>query len=308
MATYVFQRLLWTVPVLLAVAAIAFVLMHAVPGGPWDRSKRLPPKAVENVNHAYGLDRPLWEQFGDYAFGLARGDLGVSFRSQNRPVSDVLADGIRVSGTLGLLALAVSVAAGVSLGVAAALWRNTVVDYATVVFATSAASVPSFILGMLLLVVFTAKLHWLPSGGWGTPEQAVMPVLALSALPAAYIARVTRASMLDVLDQDYVRTARAKGLHERVVVLRHMLRNALIPVLTVIGPLAAMLVTGSFIVEQVFAIPGIGRTFVTSISSRDYGVIMGTTLFYTFVVAMANLTVDVLYAVVNPRIRYETYG
>ena len=308
MATYVFQRLLWTVPVLLAVAAIAFVLMHAVPGGPWDRSKRLPPKAVENVNHAYGLDRPLWEQFGDYAFGLARGDLGVSFRSQNRPVSDVLADGIRVSGTLGLLALAVSVAAGVSLGVAAALWRNTVVDYATVVFATSAASVPSFILGMLLLVVFTAKLHWLPSGGWGTPEQAVMPVLALSALPAAYIARVTRASMLDVLDQDYVRTARAKGLHERVVVLRHMLRNALIPVLTVIGPLAAMLVTGSFIVEQVFAIPGIGRTFVTSISSRDYGVVMGTTLFYTFVVAMANLTVDVLYAVVNPRIRYETYG
>ena len=308
MATYVFQRLLWTVPVLLAVAAIAFVLMHAVPGGPWDRSKRLPPKAVENVNHAYGLDRPLWEQFGDYALGLARGDLGVSFRSQNRPVSDVLADGIRVSGTLGLLALAVSVAAGVSLGVAAALWRNTVVDYATVVFATSAASVPSFILGMLLLVVFTAKLHWLPSGGWGTPEQAVMPVLALSALPAAYIARVTRASMLDVLDQDYVRTARAKGLHERVVVLRHMLRNALIPVLTVIGPLAAMLVTGSFIVEQVFAIPGIGRTFVTSISSRDYGVIMGTTLFYTFVVAMANLTVDVLYAVVNPRIRYETYG
>jgi len=308
MATYVFQRLLWTVPVLLAVAAIAFVLMHAVPGGPWDRSKRLPPKAVENVNHAYGLDRPLWEQFGDYAFGLARGDLGVSFRSQNRPVSDVLADGIRVSGTLGLLALAVSVAAGVSLGVAAALWRNTVVDYATVVFATSAASVPSFILGMLLLVVFTAKLHWLPSGGWGTPEQAVMPVLALSALPAAYIARVTRASMLDVLDQDYVRTARAKGLHERVVVLRHMLRNALIPVLTVIGPLAAMLVTGSFIVEQVFAIPGIGRTFVTSISSRDYGVIMGTTLLYTSIVVIANLAVDLLYAIVNPRIRYESYG
>ena len=308
MAAYVFQRLLWTVPVLLAVAAITFVLMHAVPGGPWDRTKRLPPEALENVNHAYGLDRPLWEQFGDYALGLARGDLGVSFRSQNRPVSDVLADGIPVSATLGLLALAASVAAGVSLGVAAALWRNTVVDYATAVFATSAASVPSFILGMLLLVIFTAKLHWLPSGGWGTPEQAVMPFLALSALPAAYIARVTRASMLDVLDQDYVRTARAKGLHERVVVLRHMLRNALIPVLTIIGPLAAMLVTGSFIVEQVFAIPGIGRTFVTSISSRDYGVIMGTTLFYTFVVVMANLTVDVLYAVVNPRIRYETYG
>ena len=308
MATYVFQRLLWAVPVLLAVAAVTFVLMHAVPGGPWDRSKQLPPQALENVDHAYGLDRPLPVQFGDYLLGLARGDLGVSFRSHNRPVSDILADGIRVSGTLGLLALALSVSVGVTLGVAAALWRNSAIDYATVVFSTAAASVPSFIFGMLLLVLFTANLHWLPSGGWGTPEQAIMPVLALSALPAAYIARVTRASMLDVLDQDYVRTARAKGLRENVVVLRHMLRNALIPVLTIIGPLAAMLVTGSFIVEELFAIPGVGRTFVTSVSSRDYGVIMGTTLFYTFVVVVANLAVDVLYAIVNPRIRYDSYG
>ncbi|MEX2158195.1 MAG: ABC transporter permease [Dehalococcoidia bacterium] len=308
MAAYVFQRLLWTVPVLLAVAAITFALMHAVPGGPWDRSKQLPPQAVENVDHAYGLDRPLPVQFGDYLLGLARGDLGVSFRSHNRPVSDILADGIRVSGTLGLLALALSVVVGVTLGVAAALWRNSAIDYATVVFSTAAASVPSFIFGMLLLVLFTANLHWLPSGGWGTPEQAIMPVLALSALPAAYIARVTRASMLDVLDQDYVRTARAKGLRENVVVLRHMLRNALIPVLTIVGPLAAMLVTGSFIVEELFAIPGVGRTFVTSVSSRDYGVIMGTTLFYTFVVVVANLAVDVLYAIVNPRIRYDSYG
>jgi oligopeptide transport system permease protein len=308
MAAYVFQRLLWTVPVLLAVAAVTFALMHAVPGGPWDRSKRLPPQAVENVNHAYGLDRPLPVQFGDYVLDLAKGDLGVSFRSQNRPVSDILADGIRVSGTLGLLALALSVGVGVTLGIAAALWRNSAIDYATVVFSTAAASVPSFIFGMLLLVLFTANLHWLPSGGWGTPKQAIMPVLALSALPAAYIARVTRASMLDVLDQDYVRTARAKGLRENVVVLRHMLRNALIPVLTIIGPLAAMLVTGSFIVEELFAIPGVGRTFVTSVSSRDYGVIMGTTLFYTFVVVIANLAVDVLYAIVNPRIRYDSYG
>jgi oligopeptide transport system permease protein len=296
------------VPVLLAVAAITFVLMHAVPGGPWDRGKPLPPPALENVNHAYGLDRPLYQQFADYLLDLAHGDLGVSFRSQNRPVRDILADGIRVSATLGLIALGVSVGVGLTLGMASALWRNTVIDYATVAFATLAASVPSFILGMLLLVLFTAKLHWLPSGGWGTPQQLVMPVLALSALPAAYIARVTRASMLDVLEQDYVRTARAKGLRERVVVLRHMLRNALIPVLTVIGPLAAMLVTGSFIVEQVFAIPGVGRTFVTSISGRDYGVIMGTTLFYTTAVVVANLAVDVLYAAVNPRIRYESYG
>jgi oligopeptide transport system permease protein len=220
----------------------------------------------------------------------------------------VLADGAQVSATLGVLALALSTTVGMGLGVVSALRRNTILDYAAVAFATVSASVPSFILGMLLLVLFTAHLHWLPSSGWGSPRQAVMPVLALSALPAAYIARVTRAGMLDALSQEYVRAARAKGLRERVIVLRHVLRNALIPVLTVIGPLAVMLVTGSFIVEQLFAIPGIGRAFVTSIRARDYGVIMGVTLFYTFVVAVGNLTVDVLYAAVNPLIRYESHG
>lgn len=308
MISYLLQRILWIAPVLFAVAVVTFLLMHAVPGGPWDRSKRLPPEALENVNHAYGLDQPVWEQFGRYVFGLAQGDLGVSFRQRNRPVADVLSDGIRVSATLGVLALGLSVGAGVSLGVLSALRQNTFVDYATVTFATVSASVPSFILGMLMLVLFTGKLHWLPSGGWGSPQQAVMPVLALSALPAAYIARITRASMLDVLRQDYVRAARAKGLREQAVVLRHMLRNALIPVLTVIGPMAAVLVTGSVIVEQLFAVPGIGRTFVTSIAARDYGVIMGTTLFYALVVAVASLVVDVLYAAVDPRIRYETHG
>ena len=308
MTAYLLQRTLWIIPVLFAVAVITFVLMHQVPGGPWDQSKRLPPEALENVNRAYGLDQPMWEQFGRYILGLAQGDLGVSFRSRNRPVADVLGDGIRVSATLGALSLALSVTVGVGLGVVSALRRNSALDYAAVAFATVGASVPSFILGMLLLVVFTGQLHWLPSGGWGSPQQAVMPVLALSALPAAYIARLTRASMLDVLRLDYVRTARAKGLSERAVVLRHMLRNVLIPVLTVIGPLAALLVTGSFIVEQVFAIPGLGRTFVNSIGARDYGVIMGTTLLYASFVAVANLVVDALYAVADPRIRYQAHG
>ena len=308
MTAYLIQRVLWIIPVLLTVAIITFALMHLVPGGPWDRAKRLPPPAVENLEREYDLDRPVWEQFGRYMLGLAQGDLGVSFRSRNRPVAEVLTDGIRVSATLGALALVVSVTAGLGLGIASALRRNSALDYLGVAFATVGASVPSFILGMLLLVLFSAQLHWLPSGGWGSPKQAVMPVLALSALPAAYIARVTRASVLDVLQQDYVRTARAKGLREGVVALRHIVRNALIPVLTVVGPVAAMLVTGSFIVEQLFAIPGIGRTFVTSISARDYGVIMGVTLFYAFVVAVANLIVDLLYAVVDPRIRYEAHG
>ena len=308
MTAYLLQRIIWIVPVLLAVAVVTFVLMHQIPGGPWDRSKPLPPEALENVNHAYGLDRPLWEQFGSYLLGLAHGDLGVSFRNRNQPVADVLADGVRVSATLGALALVVSVTVGIGLGVISALRQNTALDYVAVAFATVGASVPSFILGMLLLVVFTGQLHWLPSGGWGSPQQAVMPVLALSALPAAYIARVTRASMLDVLHQDYVRTARAKGLREQSVVLRHMLRNAMIPVLTIVGPLAAVLVTGSFIVEHLFAVPGLGRAFVTSIRARDYGVIMGITLFYTFVVVVANLLVDLLYALIDPRIRYQSHG
>ena len=308
MTGYIAQRVLWTVPVLFAIATITFVLMHAVPGGPWDTGKRLPPEAEANVNRAYGLDRPLWEQYVDYLAGLPKGDLGVSFQQNNRPVRDVLADGLRVSATLGLAALAVSATAGVALGVVSALRQNTVIDYAAAGFATLGASVPGFIFGMLLLVLFTGELHWLPSGGWGSPQQAVMPVLALSVLPAAYIARVTRAAMLDTLRQDYVRTARMKGLRERTVVYRHMLRNALIPVLTVIGPIAAMLVTGSFIIEHLFAIPGIGRAFVTSIAARDYGVIMGVTLVYAAVVTFANLAVDLLYAVVDPRIRYKAHG
>ncbi len=308
MAAYIFRRLLWALPVLIAVAVVTFVLMHQVPGGPWDGSQRLPEQAKENLDAAYGLDEPLWKQLGTYFGNLAQGDLGVSFRGANRPVSDILADGVRVSATLAAFALVVSVAVGVTLGVFSALRQNSLLDYVAVGFASVGASVPSFILGMLLLILFTGNLGWLPSSGWGSPQQAVMPVLALSALPAAFIARVTRASMLDVLSQDYVRTARAKGLRERAVVLRHALRNALIPVLTVIGPLAAVLVTGSFIVEELFAIPGVGRAFVTSIGERDYGVIMGITLFYTVVVIVANLAVDVLYAVVDPRIRYRTHG
>ena len=187
MAAYIFRRILWTLPVLLAVAAITFVLMHSVPGDPWSGTKPIDPIARENLNRQYGLDKPVWYQFGKYMINLGQGDLGVSFKQRNRPVRDMLAEKIRVSATLGLLSLAVSLTAGVSLGVASALRRGTALDRAAVAFATLGASVPSFILGMLMLAVFTGHLHWLPSGGWGGPKQMIMPVLALSALPAAYI-------------------------------------------------------------------------------------------------------------------------
>jgi len=305
MLTYILQRLLWTIPVLLAVAIITFTLMHLVPGGPWDSDKRLSAQAEENLNQRYGLDKPLPEQFFDYLTGLAQGDLGVSYRNVNRPVRDIILDGASVSATLGLAALVLAVVVGVSVGLLAALRQNSAIDYASVGLVTIGASLPSFVLGMLLLVVFSAELHWLPTGGWGSVEQAIMPVIALAILPAAYLARITRASMLDVLGQDYIRTARSKGLREQAIVVRHVVRNGMIPVLTVIGPVAAVLLTGSFIIESLFAVPGVGRTFVTSIGARDYGVIMGTTLFYTIIVVLANLAVDIAYVFVDPRIKYE---
>ena len=333
MVVYIIRRLLGMIPVLFFIAVVTFALMHAVPGGPWDRDKHLPPQALANVEAKYGLDKPVfapswrvWEpefwrglpdtQFANYITNAIRGDLGVSYRQLNRPVADILLDGIRISATIGLMALVLSTVVGMAFGILSALRQNSWLDYACVAFATLGASVPNFVLGLLLMVLFTVHLHWLPSSGWTNPttffflsipsnwKQMVMPLIALSAFPAAYIARVARASLLDVLQQDYVRTARAKGLTEQVVVMRHMVRNALIPVLTVLGPVAAFLVTGSFIIEHLFAIPGVGRQFVYAISARDYGVIMGTTLFYAVVVAAANLIVDLTYAVVDPRIRY----
>jgi oligopeptide transport system permease protein len=305
MTAYFIRRLFWLVPILLFVAAITFVLMHSVPGGPWDREKPLPPQAVEQLNRKYGLDQPLWEQFGRYVLGLLHGDLGVSYRQSDRPVTEVIGGGIKISATLGGLAMLLSVVVGVPLGVVAALRRNRALDYVSVSLATLGASVPNFVLGIILIVIFASTFHLLPTIGWGSWKQAVMPVLALSALPIAFLARITRASTLEVLQQDYVRTAWAKGLAPRTVIIRHVARNALIPVITLAGPLAAALVTGSFIIESQFAIPGVGRAFVTAIFQRDYGVIMGVTLFYALVVALANLAVDMAYAVADPRIRYQ---
>jgi oligopeptide transport system permease protein len=305
MTAYFIRRLLWLVPVLLFVAVITFALMHSVPGGPWDRDKPLPPAAVEQLNRKYGLDQPLWEQFGRYLLGLLHGDLGVSYRQSDRPVTEVIGGGIKVSAALGGLAMLVSVVVGVPLGIVAALRRNRALDYLSVSMATLGASTPNFVLGIILIVVFASTLHLLPTIGWGSWKQAIMPVLALSALPTAFLARITRASTLEVLQQDYVRTAWAKGLSVRAVVIQHVARNALIPVLTLAGPLAAALVTGSFIIESQFAIPGVGRAFVTAIFGRDYGVIMGVTLFYALVVATANLAVDLAYAAADPRIRYR---
>jgi oligopeptide transport system permease protein len=306
MQRYILRRVLWIVPVLFFVALVTFSLMHLVPGGPWDRDTRtLPPATVENLKRRYGLDKPLVEQFGTFLMNAVRGDLGISYQYQDRKVTDVLLRGLPRTATLGVLALGMALAVGIPLGMFAALRQNTWLDYVSLFFATLGASFPSFVVAIALVIVFSVWLHWLPTGGWGTAQHLVMPALALGFRPAAFIARLTRASMLDVVRQDYVRTARAKGLHEQRVISRHTLPNALIPVLTVVGPISADLLLGSFIIESIFSIPGIGREYVQSIGARDYAMIMGTTLFYAVAIALANLIVDLLYGVVDPRIRYS---
>lgn len=313
MTGYLVRRLLWIAPVLFFVTLSTFLLMHAVPGGPWDaRDRPISPRLEEALNAKYGLDEPLWQQFLTFGGNALRGDLGISFQYQDRPVSEIILDGLAVTAVLGILATLFALVVGISLGIFAAFRRNTIIDYCSVFLATFTASTPGFVLGILLIVVFAVQLGWLPVYGWEQkwwllpdPRQAILPTITLGALPAAYLARITRASVLEVMRQDYVRTARAKGLRQWTVVLRHTLRNALIPILTVSGPLAASLVTGSFIVETVFGLPGVGKQFVTAVFQRDYGLIMGTTLFYAAVVAVANLAVDMLYILVDPRIRYQ---
>lgn len=306
MTAYILRRLLVMVPLLWAIATITFFLMHAVPGGPFDNEKPLPPATVAALERKYNLDGPLAEQYLDFLGNLVRGDLGLSFR-QNRPVSQVIGDGFPQTLQLGLCAFAFALIAGVTLGVISAVKQNGPMDYIGVFVATAGAAVPNFVLSVFLVLFFALRLGWFDVIGWefGNPRQMVLPVIGLGMYPAAFIARITRASMLEVLRQDYIRTARAKGVGEFHVVMQHAVRNAMVPVLTVLGPILAALITGSFVIEHYFAIPGIGRSFVEAVGVRDYGVIMGMTLLYATVIALLNLAVDISYAIVNPRIRYS---
>jgi oligopeptide transport system permease protein len=316
MAGYAVRRTLWLIPVLFFISLATFALMHSVEGGPWDTGERkLPEAVVRNLDRQYGLDKPVYQQYADFVWNALQGDLGVSFQRQNKPVTDVILSGFKITAVLGLMAMTVAIVVGVGLGVLAAVNRNRLPDYASVVLATAGSSVPGFVLGIFLVYGFSVKLHALPTFGWDVKHglvpgylpplrQAILPVLTLAALPAAFLSRVTRASVLDVLQQDYLRTAHAKGLATATVLRRHALRNALIPIITVMGPMVANLVTGSFIVEQLFSIPGTGRLFVQSVNARDYGMIMGTTLFYAVLIAGANLAVDIACAFANPRIRF----
>nr|QMS47871.1 oligopeptide transport system permease protein OppB [uncultured bacterium] len=291
---------------LFVISVITFLLMHSVPGSPFTtEDKPLPPQIKANLEAFYGLDEPLVTQYLTYMGNAIRGDLGPSYLQRNRTVNDIIRQQLPPSATLGLLALGVAIVLGVPIGILSAVKQNTWIDYAGMFIAVAGVSVPAMTLGPLLIWGIALELDWLPVARWGTWQQAVLPSLTLGLGSAAILARLTRASMLQVIHQDYIRTARSKGLGERSVINKHALRNALIPVVTVLGPLFAALVTGSMVVEQIFAIPGLGRYFVDSVAARDYPVIMGTTLLYAVVLVISNLVVDISYTLIDPRIRLE---
>jgi len=305
MLRYIARRLLFLIPVLFVISIVTFSMAHAVPGGPFDREHRLPPEIIANLNKYYGLDQPVWKQYAKYMGDiLLRWDFGPMYSSRSRRVNDIFREHLPVSAALGIYSLLLALGIGVPLGIVSAMRQNTIWDYLCMGIAIFGISVPSMVLGPLLILVFALTLKWVPVAGWGSPAQIIMPTIALGMGESAILARLTRASMLQVIREDYIRTARAKGLAERAIMVRHALKNAFIPVATVLGPLFAAVVTGTFIVEQIFAVPGLGKYFITSISNRDYPVIMGTILLYAVILVLANLAVDITYAFLDPRIVY----
>jgi len=312
LAIFIVRRILWMVPILFFVILITFTLMHLAPGSPWDKAggRQLSDTVVNNLNIRYGLNKPVPQQFLLYITSVVHFDFGLSYQYQGKTVSGLLLESWPYTATIGVLAFLLIIPVGVGLGVLAALRQNTRVDYITMGFATVAASFPNFVIGALMVVAFSVLAYkgtggnfFLPAAGFGVDDHLIMPVITLALLPTAYTARLTRASTLETIRQDFVRTAWAKGLPERLVVIRHILKNSLIPVVTTLGPTFAFLVTGSVIVETVFSIPGIGRAFVVAIESRDYPMILGTTVLFSLVIAIANLIVDVAYVFIDPRVR-----
>jgi len=305
MLVLVLKRIVTAIPVLWIVASLTFVLVRVVPGGPFDDERNLPKEIIANLEAKYHLDKPVSEQYVLYLGRLCRGDLGVSYKYVNRTVNDILSDAFPVSCKLGLLGLALAVVVGVPLGALAAVKRGTFLDYLSMFTSTAGISVPTFVIGALLIYVFGIWLKVLPVALWETPYHMVLPAVTLAFGPTAYLARLTRASVLETLEKDWVRTARTKGLSGLATIVKHVLRNALVPVVTVLGPLAAILVTGSFVVEYIYAIPGMGRFFITAVMNRDYDLIMGTTLLFAILLIFTNMLVDVAYQILDPRMRVE---
>ncbi len=307
MAGYILKRLIAGLLSLFVLVTITFFLMHAIPGGPFDPEgdRKVPKSVIEKMEAKYGLNEPVYVQYGIYLKSLLRGDLGISFKQTDLTVNELIAQGFPVSAKVGLIAIAVALIIGVLLGIVSAIKRGKWADWAAMIFATIGISIPNFVMTVLLLFGFAVALKLLPTYGLSTWKHYILPVAGLALAPIAYIARLMRSSMLEVMRQDYILTARAKGVYEYRVIFKHALKNAIIPIVTYLGPLVAALLTGSFIVERVFSIPGIGRDFVSGIADRDYSVTLGLTVFFGFFIIIANIVVDILYAIIDRRVKIE---
>ena len=308
MFQYVFSRLLWLIPTILAMALVTFLVMHATPGSPLDPvaegANPLSPEGQKALAKFYGLDKPLYEQFWIFVTKAVRGDFGYSFVYKTRTVAEILRETFPISLFLGSMALALAVVGGLTLGILAAVYQNQGWDYVSVSLATVGVALPNFVLAVFLIILFSFIIPLFPTGGWDSPRNWVLPTITLALAPMGIIARFTRASMLEVIRADYTLTARAKGLSETPVIFKHALKNALIPVVTLLGPLFAAVGTGSFFVESIFRVPGMGRFFVLSMTGRDYPMIMAVILSYGVFLSVMNLLVDLAYGVLDPRIRY----
>lgn len=308
MKKYLLKRILLAVVTIWAVITITFLLMHSVPGNPFRTESKMPKVVYENLQKKYGLDKPLSEQYFIYLGKIVKGDFGDSMKSRVETVNDMIERGFPVSATIGLEALLIAIVFGPALGAIAALNQNKWPDYVSMVIAIIGISVPSFIMGTVFIQFLARNISWLPIGGWGSFQHSILPSLALALMPLAQLARYMRSSMLEVLGQDYIKTAKSKGISKATVVLKHAVRNAILPIVSVLGTVVSNLLMGSFVIEQIFGIPGLGRFFVMSISNRDYPLIMGTTIFYAIVLVSLLLVVDFAYMFIDPRIKLAKEG
>jgi oligopeptide transport system permease protein len=304
MLKFVVRRVLWTIPIILLVIFMTFWMMRAIKGSPFRKSDRaVPPAVLANLNRKFGLNKPWYVQYQRYVVDVAKADLGPSLVLRNQSVNDIVKEHFPVSAELGGLAMLLSMLVGIPLGIISALRVNTITDYTAQFFSNLGFAIPSFFTATLLIYFFAAKWRFFPTNGWDTAGSKVLPVIALSLFPLTYFVRLVRGQMLETLQQDYVRTAKAKGLRWRRIVVVHVLRNSLIPALTAAGPILGGLVTGSFIIENIFAIPGIGRYYVTSVQGRDYSTVMGITVLLSVLIIVANMFVDIMYGILDPRTR-----
>lgn len=308
MGAYLLRRLLLAIPTIAIVYTVAFLLVHATPGGPWDNAEKpLAPQVIENIRIKYHLNDPLWKQYLLYLNDALHGSLGPSYVNTARDVSEIIADFFPVSIQLGAVSMLFAVVVGIPLGTLAAVYRNTPVDYAAIGVVVTGISIPNYVMATILVTTLAVWLHWLPTGGWGGvwDIRILIPTIAIGFRPATTLARYLRTSLLEVLGQDYIRTARAKGLAGRKVIVRHALRNALVPIATISGILVADVITGSFFVETITRVPGIGRYFVTATTGRDYPVLLALALLFGVIIITMNILVDLSYAALDPQVRYS---